>query len=1113
MRTFFWPGLIMPLALACGPQPARAEVTNQPVLTNAAAVRSLSREQADLKVPARIEGVVTYSNPEWRVLFIDDGTGGVYAALGQSTFPTNGEQVEVVGRSGQGSVLSVVDAASWRSLGAGTLPVPRPIDQSSYLDTEVDCAWSQIEGVVRKVTSLGTQTHWQLDVARRGNLARAFCQARDAADVAALTNLVDSLVSITGVSGIDPPASSGAKVLKIFVPSRRQIQVLRAPRSNPFDVQPVPIASLRGSAQNHLPEHLVRVQGAITYLYSATEFTLQDREHGIRVQAREPGSYELGQALEAVGFATARDFSPALEHTVTRAVTGSVRAVPVAVKSTKVLWGDHDAELLQLIATLETHTYDGTNHTWTLQSDGVRFGVSLRSASQTGPWDQLKSGDHVLITGVCEIQGSQRNAPQSFRVLLRDAQDLVYVSRLRSYSVAEVLAILAVATGVAGGVFLWGITLRRKVREQTAVIEARLEKELALERRYRELLENAVFPVVIFCRATLRVLYLNQRAASRFRVQMPLGPDTLASELCDSPATLQLLLSGLGERGYIAEAELPMKVFGGASFWTLACASAIDFEDRPAVLLSINDITRRKQAEEALREGQSRFEALFSQSLVGAAQIRSGTGRIVRVNQRLCEMLGYGEHELQTADFLTLAHPEDRALAQEALQRCTSQAMEQVSIEARHLRQDRSVVWFSLRVLPLWQKDQSPDFLLALVEDISDRRCLEERLRQAQKMEGIGHLAGGMAHEFNNILASMMLNLSLAQMDAKESETRETLQGLEDSCKRAATLVRQLLAFSCQSFMQREALDLRTVVAAQLKTLQEVLGSAVVLEFSCPEPLPRVKADPGLIEQVLVNLCLNARDAMKTGGRVNLDLRTVDVALEQCRAQPEARPGRYVRLSVADTGCGMEERTVKRLFEPFFTTKDVGEGTGLGLATVRGITQQHQGWVEAQSTLGKGSTFRVYLPVTEGVQPRLADPKSKPAPAATRTILLVEDDPRVLAPTASLLTQLGYRVLEAANGSEALAVWANHRPQIDLIYTDMVMPGELSGLEVAERALAEKPGLKVIITSGYNPDLRELEAASGGAIRFLPKPCPTPQLSSAIADFLLPGPEPCRARP
>jgi CheY-like chemotaxis protein len=369
-------------------------------------------------------------------------------------------------------------------------------------------------------------------------------------------------------------------------------------------------------------------------------------------------------------------------------------------------------------------------------------------------------------------------------------------------------------------------------------------------------------------------------------------------------------------------------------------------------------------------------------------------------------------------------------------------------------------------------------------------------------MEGIGHLAGGMAHEFNNILGALMMHLDLARVSS-QPEATELLNEAGGLCRRAADLISKLLAFSRKSRMKKQPLDLGGIVARHCKTMAPLLGERISVNLSLPEGLPLVCADAVMMDQVLMNLCLNARDAMRGGGRIQIRLRELELIPEQVKGREGAQPGRFVCLSVADTGCGMDDGTISRLFEPFFTTKTVGQGTGLGLAMVQGIVQQHQGWVEVESQIGKGSTFHVYLPATTdqpSPRPPVA-PVAKP-PVGAFTILLVEDDAVIRKVTRRLLEKTGYTVLEAANGSEALGLWRERREAIDLVYTDMVMPGDVSGLTLANQVRADKPSVKVIITSGYTSDgLSPLEIKESSIV-YLPKPCDLRTLTSVIHECL-----------
>jgi signal transduction histidine kinase/CheY-like chemotaxis protein len=391
------------------------------------------------------------------------------------------------------------------------------------------------------------------------------------------------------------------------------------------------------------------------------------------------------------------------------------------------------------------------------------------------------------------------------------------------------------------------------------------------------------------------------------------------------------------------------------------------------------------------------------------------------------------------------------------------------------------------------------------VQDITDQLSLEAQLRQAQKMESIGQLAAGVAHDFNNMLtviqghSGMMLS-----KPALPPELLDCAQAIYFAADRAAGLTRQLLMFSRKNVMQPKPLDLRAVVGNLSKMLKRVLGETVTLEFNPPAELPLVQADTGMIEQVILNLVVNARDAMPRGGTLTISANPVEMNDVYVQTHPEARFGAFVCLRVSDTGCGMDTATMAHIFEPFFTTKEVGKGTGLGLATVYGIVKQHDGWIEVSSEVGTGSTFNVFLPASS--EPIKAPPPESPVTTAVRggqeTILVVEDEP-VLRDMAHLILQdCGYRILEAGSGAEALQVWQRHANTIDLVVTDVVMPGGMSGRELAVKLLASHPRLKIIFTSGYNMEETNTDFFRRGGAAFLQKPYTRIDLARAVREVL-----------
>jgi signal transduction histidine kinase/ActR/RegA family two-component response regulator len=384
-------------------------------------------------------------------------------------------------------------------------------------------------------------------------------------------------------------------------------------------------------------------------------------------------------------------------------------------------------------------------------------------------------------------------------------------------------------------------------------------------------------------------------------------------------------------------------------------------------------------------------------------------------------------------------------------------------------------------------------------------RVSENQLRQAQKMEAVGQLAAGIAHDFNNILTVILGHTSHLLEGASASHPMtESLQEVSTAAKRAASLTRQLLAFSRKQVMQPRALDLNAVIRDLNKMLTRLIGEHIALRFTfAAEPLP-VFADAGSLEQILVNLAVNARDAMSEGGQLRIQTSSVVLDAASVGRNPDARPGPYARVSVADNGCGMSASTMERIFEPFFTTKDVGKGSGLGLASVYGILHQQHGWIEVESQPARGSTFTFFIPLTVKsitAPPIEAEPNEEKS-GRREKILLVEDEHAVRGMICAVLQRHGYQVFPAANGDEALKLWQSHKGGFDLALTDMVMPGGISGHDLAKTFLAANPRIKILYSSGYSMELAKADAMGHKNLFFLPKPYDIAKLKQVVRECL-----------
>jgi two-component system, cell cycle sensor histidine kinase and response regulator CckA len=567
---------------------------------------------------------------------------------------------------------------------------------------------------------------------------------------------------------------------------------------------------------------------------------------------------------------------------------------------------------------------------------------------------------------------------------------------------------------------------------------------------------------------------------------------------------LAKVAAGLYDRNRVRTFESEELRKDGSTFWAEVSASFLWSDDgRPIGIIGVTrDITERRRAEAALRESQERYRALFDRSL-DCVYLTDFEGRFLDANQAALDLLGYQRDDIPGISFASVLSDNQLSLAFQVIQEILATGQQKRLTEYRVRRRDGSEVQVETHSSLIY-RDNVPVAIQGIARDITERKQLEAQLRQAQKLEAIGQLAGGVAHDFNNMLAAIMMHLGLLQMNtALDEETVHALGELEVAARRAATLTQQLLMFSRRSVLTVKPLDVNDVVANLLKMLSRIIGEQIDLRFDGKTGLPSVDADVGMLEQVLMNLVVNARDAMPNGGRITISTALAEWSDADVPQNPDRRRGRYLCLSVADTGTGIDAETMKHMYEPFFTTKAEGKGTGLGLATVHGIIAQHKGWVEVQSQVGQGTTFRIYLPTSSTpVTTTVSVAPAKPIPGGRETILLVEDDAQVRQIISQALRVLGYRVHEAANGQSAMALWQKHGDQVDLLLTDMVMPEGMTGLELTERLQSSRPGLKAIISSGYSAEIVQAGVPKKTGVIYLPKPYEAKTLAEIVRHCL-----------
>jgi len=519
-----------------------------------------------------------------------------------------------------------------------------------------------------------------------------------------------------------------------------------------------------------------------------------------------------------------------------------------------------------------------------------------------------------------------------------------------------------------------------------------------------------------------------------------------------------------------------------------------------AALSLAMDLTEHKRVESALAESEARLRMALAAARMGVWEWNLPNNTVF-CSVECREVTGSSEFRGTLNDFLGLLHPDEASSTIAALEQATRDR-KPFAMQSRIVRPNGQPGWVSLTARATYDAGGQPLTVVGTIQDITQRKLLEEHLHQSQKLEGIGHLAGGIAHELNNILAAMLLNLNLLHESAGDDDTREALKDVDSLANRAAGIVRQLLIFSRQSPMQPRPLDLADTIGSMMPLLRRICGSHIELSFSARGHLSLVQADPDMVEQMVMNLMLNARDALPQGGVVRVELEPHEIDANYVKRHRESRPGRFLCVAIVDNGCGMDGATLNRLFEPFFSTKDVGRGVGMGLAAAYGIARQHSGWIEVESQVGRGSTFRVFLPVlTSDVVATATAPGKLPARGGGETLLVVDDELPFLKAVSQVLRHLGYRVLEARASEEAMAIWQEHKADIALLYADMSLPGGMSGLELSQRMRLERPELKVILASGYHARLAELVKLADRVV-CLPKPVPVDLLTTTLRQSL-----------
>lgn len=650
----------------------------------------------------------------------------------------------------------------------------------------------------------------------------------------------------------------------------------------------------------------------------------------------------------------------------------------------------------------------------------------------------------------------------------------------------------------------------RRAQEGTALRAAEMTALEALresEAHYRTLVENAPEAIILFdcdqqklvdCNENALRLYGFDRETLMKKKPSDLSPSTQPDSRDSELASNDWVEKALG--GPISAFEW---VIQNSKCENIPCEVhlvRLPSLNRRLIRGSITDISERKRAEAALRASEARYRGMVNNATYGIYWV-SLAGDLLDVNPALVQMLGY-----DSTDDLLAIHSSDSLFCDESVRtnlRTEFARSGRAALSVNWKRKDGKIITVRLSGRSVQNSEQAAVCVEVIVEDITERIALEKQLVQAQKFEGIGQLAGGIAHDFNNMIGAIIGWADIGMEETEpSSRLRRHFEKVRQQADRAAALTKQLLAFARRQILEPRDIDLNKSIAETLSLLEKVIGSNIEIKAKLAPELALVRADPTQVEQVLMNLCINARDALPNGG--SLIIETTNSLLDEayCAVQPLARPGHYAVLSVTDSGTGMDAATLDRIFEPFFTTKELGKGTGLGLATVYGIIRQHGGFIQVYSEVAIGTTFRAYLPTSAAAaaSPALAE-DTRPVRGGSETLLVAEDHEGLRQLAFETLTHLGYHVLLASDGEQAISEFILNRNHVDLALLDVVMP-KLSGPEVYARICAEKAGVPVIFATGYSADISVLQKAQQLGLPIIQKPYSTRNLARKIREAL-----------
>ncbi len=1054
-----------------------------PILTSVADIRNLSAETAAWHYPVRLRAVVTVNTKAIPYFFAQDDSAGISVLLDHIPTKLNpGDVVRIEGVTDPGGYSPIVLGSNVTVLGRPPLPAAQPETLLQLASGQDGSQWIEIRGVVRSLSFANGLA--KLNVTDSGGTISVLVPAEKEP-----AYLLDAVVRIQGACGSTSNNKRQLVGLTMWASSLSDVRVEEAGVTDPLSQPAQTIASLGQFHARQTLQHRINIAGVVTYV-EADFFFIQDAEAGVRVQAATRGRLRPGDYVMAAGYPGLGDYGFLLRDAVFKTVSHRPIPAPLILPVESPLDPQAHDLWVQLKARFLRSSKIGATDVLTLQMGNRVFDARLLTPLSARIKD-LEPGSVLQVTGIYRVLVDEARVPKSFQVAVPREQDIRILEEPSWWTARRRIGVLALMGGIIGGTILWVFLLRRKVREQTASLRES-------EQKFRALVEKSLVGVYII--QNEQFVYANPRLAEIFGYtaaeltqpghtvatiiapeDLPMVRDQIRRRVENQAASAHYFFRGRHKNGGLIQAEV--------------LGSQAEYGGQPAVLGMLLDVTESQRAQDKLAT-QARLLDLACDAIV----VCDFDDRITYWNQSAARIYGPSAEQAvgRPAAAMMPVSPEAFQSAKTGVLQAgkwhgefvhCNPAGEQVTVESR---------WTLVR-----DAEGRPKSILAISTDITQQKKLEARFLRTQRMESIGILAGGIAHDLTNVLAPILMSCHLLESEQTVVEKKQLIESILGSTHRAADLVKQILTFARGSDGRRALMQPRILLAELQKILSHTLPKTIQLKIEIAPDLWVICADSTQLHQVLMNLCLNARDAMPAGGQLTVTAENIMLTDDASARRHEVPPGTYVLFTVSDTGTGIPPEIRERIFDPFFTTKEIGKGTGLGLSTSLGIVKSHHGSLNVQSILGQGASFKAYLPAQPAarVPEATEDDSDRAFRGNNELVLVVDDEPAIRDGVRKTLELFGYRVCTANDGAQAVASYARQKSEIALVLMDMAMP-VMDGPTAIHALARMNSEINIIAASGL---------ANAGAIAninsptvraFLPKPYTADNLLRSIREVL-----------